>query len=125
MKTKEIALDEMRAKQLPRLDWRTMFEITGEIDGESSGALDRYFRGFLPPSEKCASCDTPQGGMMGALLGGFVYDIIHGEGHCGNCGWPGRANHYNVGPIESLSLILQYHPDDLDVTNRGRETNDV
>jgi len=78
---------------------------------ETLMTCDNYLKDFLPPEHKnCIACGTSLGG----ILGSFQYDLIHGEGHCSNCGYPARANHYikdtNGKEIMNLNLILQYHP---------------
>lgn len=64
---------------------------------------------------------------MGALLGGapgsttFTYGIVHGECFCRVCGWPARANHYDIGGkgdaaiIRAMTLTLLYHPSGLEL----------
>jgi hypothetical protein len=91
--------------------------LKGECDDETKKLFDEYFSHFVVPEEegKCLKCGTVQGGLMAALLGGFTYDLQHGEGHCSKCHWPARANHYfkdkDGKAIGSMRMILQYHPD--------------
>ena len=91
--------------------------LKGECDEDTRKIFEEYFSHFaLPTVEgKCLKCGTVQGGLMAALLGGFTYGLVHGEGRCSKCNWPGRANHYfkdkDGKEIGSLRMILQYHPD--------------
>jgi len=86
-------------------------------DPNVQAAIDKYLAPFAVPAEegKCLRCGSIQGGLMGAILGGFTYGIQHGEGWCSNCNWPARANHYikdaSGKTILTLRAILQYHPD--------------
>lgn len=100
----EVATDQ------PRLNWRDLFEGADSLDAADVAELDEYFVAFLPPSETCWKCGLRQGGLLGALMGGFRWSIVHGEGNCSGCGWPARAYHRNIGPVEFLNMILQYHP---------------
>lgn len=103
-------LAEIKARHLPRADWREIFEVTGEsITDEEQKALSGYFSQFLAPAEKCVGCERTLGG----LLGSFQWGLANGEGFCGRCNYPARAYHRDIGPIELFQLILQYHPDEL------------
>ncbi len=104
--------DELRAKNLPRLAANDIFGSgDGDLPEADRKALDEYLRIFTMPVEgKCIRCERTLGG----LLGGFTWGIAHGEGTCGECGWPARAYHEpKEGPVESFRLILPYHPDEL------------
>lgn len=108
------------AANLPRLDWRDLFTVREALSDEEAGALDAYFRQFLPPGD-CAACSAQQGvrgggdGLIDSILarGAFTWGLANGEGYCRKCGYPARAYHRDVGPIKFLCLILQYHPDEL------------
>lgn len=111
----------LRAKNLPRLSWRDVFAVPdGAVppSAEDQAAMEAYFRRFAKPLEGglCLSCGEKQGArdVMEAFLGvaKFRWGLAHGEGYCSGCGYPARALHYEVGPINRLSLILQYHPDE-------------
>lgn len=108
---------------LPRLNWRDMFAAEDGITPEDEAAMDSYFAKFVKmDGGKCINCARTQGGFRAALIGGgFTYDLTHGEGHCRTCGYPGRANHYDIGPIKSLEVILQYHPSQLTLKSEGKE----
>lgn len=120
----EAELATLRAANLPRLDWRDLFTPDSiaevELSPDHAAELDRYFRTFimLKPDGGCVACNTVQGGFAAAILGGgFTWGLVHGEGRCGTCGYPARAVHYKVGPIERLTVILQYHPDEVEVAS--------
>jgi hypothetical protein len=109
---------QVKDLNLPHCNWRDFIRFTGEgtVPEKDAEALDAYFIHFVyDPDTKCIKCGGVQGtepGIMGALKPGlFRYGIQHGEGQCVKCGWPARALHYNVGPLKTLELILQYHPD--------------
>lgn len=108
------SLDTLKASGIARLDWRDLLTLTGELTDEETAAMDKYFSRFVKSDKgKCISCELVQGGLISALLGGFRWGLAHGEGRCSRCGWPGRALHYDVGPIKRLEIILQYHPDEV------------
>lgn len=62
-----------------------------------------YLAVFMPPGG-CPNCGRKHG---------FTWGMAHGEGHCVNCMYPGRAVHDipDVGVIRNL--VLWYHPSDL------------
>jgi len=82
--------------------------------------LNAYLAGFAR-SEKCLGCGANLcgKGLAAALLSTFTWGIANGEGYCATCGYPARAYHRNVGPIEFFDAIFQYHPDVL--IERARE----
>jgi hypothetical protein len=109
------------------MDWRTLISI-GEDRPELVAALDEYFRPFaqrpfrlvdgktLMDDFPCLHCGKPLTGTVAALMGsGFVFGIMHGEGHCAECKWPGRAHHsLKIEGVEFFNIqnvVLQYHPD--------------
>lgn len=115
--TKKIDLPALKAKNLPHCKWEDFLTAKGEgLAPEEKKALDEYLYAFLPPAKEsaCINCEVKQGGWAAAITGqGFTYGLAHGEGFCGTCGYPARANHYDFGPIESVMYVLQYHPDGL------------
>jgi len=114
-------LPALQARAIPRLDWREIFVVDPDIESDDVDAFDAYFSRFAAlNSGKCLNCDAVQGGLMSAVLGnGFQYGLRHGEGFCRGCGYPARANHYSIGPIRCLEIILQYHPDELHERRRA------
>jgi hypothetical protein len=113
---------EHEQNQVQRASFETM--LKGECDADTQTIFDEYFSHFVVPNDegKCFKCGTVQAGLMAALIGGFVYDLQHGEGHCSKCHWPARANHYfkdrNGKELGSMQMILQYHPDFVTKTAR-------
>lgn len=110
------SLAELQAADLPRADWRDFLKGEG-LTPEHEAAFDAYFKQFLPPGV-CVMCGAQQGGdVLAGILGTakFQWAIAHGEGFCNadGCHYPGRAYHYDVGPIKKMNLILQYHPSEL------------
>ncbi len=128
MKLTDERIEELRAKQLPRLDWRDLFDVTeGQVTIEDAAAMSAYFSRFvMSPEGKggCINCELVQGGLISALLGGFRWGLAHGEGSCSRCGYPARAIHYEVGIIRRLEAIFQYHPDELR-TRAEREASEL
>ena len=108
---KRPTLEEMQARNLPRCTAADIFSGLDTVGQTERAALDEYLSDFLPPSKGCVCCDTAQAGLMGILCGGFTWGLIHGEGFCATCHWPGRAYHRpKDGPLEHFSFVLQYHP---------------
>ena len=111
-------LQRLQDAKLPRMDWREIVTVKeGEKLSEADEkALSEYFAHFVKPGP-CICCSSRQGSkdLMDAFLGGgkFRWGLAHGEGNCTECGWPARAYHRNVGPIEFVQVILQFHPDEL------------
>ena len=104
-----------------KLDWRTIIKVSDDSPQELVDRLDAYFEPFAQPpleerdigmirSHNCLNCGEPQ---LGLLFGRFQWGLVHGEGICGECGWPARLYHNpkdDEGELFSLSLLLQYHP---------------
>jgi hypothetical protein len=109
----------LQARDLPRLDWTALFHENADapLTDTDRSAMTDYFSKFLPPHEKfhCVGCDSVlTGGLVGFLMGAtFTWGIANGEGFCCECGYPARAYHRNVGPVEFLDMVLQYHPSGL------------
>lgn len=109
-------LTELQAADLPRADWRTFLKADG-LTPEDESTLTAYFSRFVEPGP-CIMCGAQQSGdMLQQALGlsRFTWGLAHGEGYCSarNCSYPGRAYHYDIGPIKRLTIILQYHPGEL------------
>jgi len=94
--------------------------------------LDAYFRHFAAPKtddagkpiegHPCLVCDEMlNGGLIGLFgKGGFEWGIVHGRGHCRNCGWLATAYHFikdrHGKELATLrNMILQDHPDDIEI----------
>lgn len=99
-------LEQLQKAQLPRLIWKDVAAIKRVSDGNDHAKLDAYFRQFAPPSETCIAC--------GRELW-FQWSIRHGEGVCAQrgCGYRARAYHYDLFNAGRLTIVLQYHPDEL------------
>lgn len=124
MAVSKLTLEELQAKKLPRATWSDLIRITsGEGFSDKEGEeLNQYFNHFAKPSSNefghssCLMCSHSLTG----LLGTFTWGIRNGEGNCSHCGWPARAFHRDLGPIEFLCIILQYHPEEV---AKKEETN--
>lgn len=121
MKLTDARLVELRGQQLPRVNFRDVIRATDgtpledALPTEDIAALDAYFQRFVDVAT-CICCGRKQGGtLVDQLLGEacFTWGLTHGEGYCRNCGYPARAYHRDVGPIQFIQAILQYHPDEL------------
>src|SRR5690606_18259509 len=105
----------------------TMADIGTEITGEDAqpvcDAINEYLSVFAKPIRRenenffsgrfqCLNC----GRALDGFLRTFRWRIVHGEGQCGECGWPCRGMHYpkdadgqNIFD-RGLEIVLQYHP---------------
>jgi hypothetical protein len=127
MSEKHIDVPRLQALDLPRLEWRDIFKISGDkpLTPAEELAMDAYFQQFVKPQAKsaCVNCGKTlvyDDALSNALMGGtFTWGIANGEGYCAECGYPGRAYHRDIGPIKFVNIILQPHPSLLDVTPRG------
>ncbi len=119
-------------KEVPKLDWRTLFKPKGDMPEAQIKALDSYFSCFAQPpytvaadgwneigKQPCLKCEEPLTGDLADFIlrkGGFTWGIAHGEGFCRNCKWPSRAYHFikdadGKDLITIRNVILQYHPE--------------
>ncbi len=113
-------------KTVEHLNWRNIIDAKPDTPADVVAALDAYFAPFAEPvfreadkskEMQCIECDKPLTGLMSAFFGGgFVWGIVHGEGHCSACRWPARAHHFikdadgkEVATVHNF--VLQYHPD--------------
>jgi hypothetical protein len=115
-------LEELKNKDLPHCDYSLILDVTREITEAEKKELQEYFLHFVQPSTEkqltCVGCGQP---LTGFLQGTFQWGIANGEGFCYVCGYPARAYHRNVGPVEFFNFILQYHPDELSVAKEEEE----
>ncbi len=109
-------LEEIKSKNMPKLNWREILDAKGDISTEHSEALTEYFSKFVK-SDGCPNCGAKGLGPFNNV----AWHIQHGEAYCTtkDCGWPYRGIHYDVGPIKALTLFLPYHPDGLHIKNGG------
>ena len=119
-------------KDIPHLDWQTLFRPAADMPAEQKEILDVYFRDFAQPpfttdadgknnigKVPCLKCGEPLMGDIADVFtgrGGFTWGIAHGEGHCRDCSWPARAYHFiktkDGKDFATLrNVVLQYHPD--------------
>lgn len=115
---KTVTLQELKDKALPRLNYLDIIKIKegGKLADEDAKSMSDYFLQFLPPGP-CVKCGKNlTGDIMDQFIGRatFTWGLAHGEGFCRECKYPARAYHRNVGPIEFVNLVLQYHPDELE-----------
>ena len=115
-------LQRLKDANLPRLNWRDVLSVKGAdpLPVGDELALQGYFSRFVKPGP-CICCGAQQGAkdiLDGLLNARFTWGIAHGEGFCSNCTWPARAYHFDVGPIKRFEMILQYHPDELNVRQK-------
>jgi hypothetical protein len=133
MKSHKFDLAALKAKGLPRCTYDALVAALGmtirPADGASPEevavalaelrlAVDLQVAPFIPPQKECLGCGSILAGdnMVDAYLRAtFTYGLAHGEGHCRNCGYPARANHYAPKDGAGLTFrrVLQYHPDEL------------
>lgn len=122
-------LEELKEENLPKA---TGGSVDIKVDGKDREVavkiFDKYFSDFVDPkstgstgdgwitgSQNCVQC----GRRLDGLLGTFGWGLAHGEGNCGECGYPSRAHHKikdeDGEPFaEMRNQLLQYHPDGLE-----------
>lgn len=103
-------LAQLKESNIERLDWTDILNASDDLPAEDRDAMAEYFKHFAKPKGVCIKC----GARLGGLLGSFRWGIQHGEGECSQCGYPARGYHRDVGPIEFLPMVLQYHPNELE-----------
>lgn len=133
MSAPKFDLAALKAKGLPRCTYDSLvaalgltFKPAGDASPEEvaaglaeiRAAIDKQFAPFIPPQKECLGCGSILAGdsLVDAFLRAtFTYGLAHGEGFCGNCGYPARANHYAPEGGAGLTFVrvLQYHPDEL------------
>lgn len=126
-------LAALQAKSLPRCTFATLAaalhltlvpegeakpEEVAEARAELEKAIDAQVHPFIPPQEECVGCGSILASThfaKGMLLSTFRYGLVHGEGYCGNCGYPSRRDHWVPKGSSGLRFqrVLQYHPDEL------------
>ena len=114
----DVNIESLQAKNLPVAKAESVIKISFTDEGKNTEQawkkkerfvkfLDKYFESFID-SKTCPNCDSELGGFFGM----FQYGMAWGEGHCGKCGYPCRADH-KVEDEEfkfSFSMVLPYHP---------------
>lgn len=76
--------------------------------------IQEYLNQFANTNGKCPCCNRDLGG----ILGTFRWGIVHGEGECGDCGYPVRGHHVIKNEEGETFLTFQnymmpYHPNGL------------
>lgn len=120
-------IDELKATTAHCV-WSDLFTKADDAPPpELLTTIDAYLSRFVKYAPKCpcVNCGNNQSdGLITALMGGFTWGLIHGEGHCEFCGWPARAYHVIPAPdggepIAKFNLVLQYHPEALKAKARA------
>ncbi len=105
-------LDELKSRSLLRADASvfgdlpegTVYEPDGV--GETPGQHAHHF--LAKTATGCPSCGHS-----------WEWSMLHGSGHCVNCGYPVRAYHYFREPGKEkdtmVATALWYHPEELQV----------
>lgn len=116
-------LKALQDKKLPRCGAMDIFKAhDAESEAAAKEHLDAYFAEFLVPAGDfhCIGCHRTLTG----FLGSFAWGLANGEGHCAECGYPVRMLHrFKDGPVEHLTMPMQYHPDEL--SGRKSATDEV
>lgn len=113
--------DKLREAKGPveHCDWRAFLTASDETPAEVIEALDEHFRPYAALGSLCPGCGSKVfggGDLIDVLMTTFRWGIVHGEGHCCNCGWPATLYHFIKGSdgkeIATLRNVgLVYHPD--------------
>ncbi len=89
--------------------------LEADAPAELAEDLRAYVRRFAKPEDArrlCLACGAP--------CGGFVWGLVHGLGHCHDCGWPARLYHFikdrhGKDLYTVRGILLQAHPDDVSI----------
>jgi hypothetical protein len=76
-------------------------------------AKARRADGTLDPDQPCLAC--------GEYMGGFIWGLSHGHGHCRACSWPATLYHFTYNPSDKVQVIValfQVHPEFVKVGTR-------
>lgn len=109
MKTlQQLKDDNLPCAKLSDINLNIRCKIDDEsLKEEAINKINKYLELFLPPSEKCPSCE----GMIAIY---FQWELVHGEGSCLNCNYPFRAIHKIEDVVNIDNMLLAYHPDYLE-----------
>ena len=110
---------ETKIKPTERCDWRSFLAASDETSAETIKAFDHYFSRYAAINSPCPGCGRNvfgSGDLAEALTATFRWGIVHGEGHCCNCGWPATLYHFikneageEIATLRNIGLV--YHPD--------------
>lgn len=109
---------------VPHFDMGELADMPTDADRE---AVRAYFAQFADTRNDemevtCPGCDRKLYGHRGAIwqavgIYTFEWGLAHGEGRCGDCGWPAKG-HPEVtisdGRVMRFPLPLPYHPDNVE-----------
>jgi hypothetical protein len=110
-KLTQAKIDELRTtvKYAELEDLR--LEITKGADTTLAEDVRAYLRHFAQhprdvdgkfiSGHPCIGCGENLGGSLTdqlLTLGGFEWGLVHGQGHCRNCGWPATLYPFHQGP---------------------------
>lgn len=122
------SLEELRAENHPPATWESVdIKIEGKDRAIAEKIFAEYFANFIDPkstesgsaglagSHDCVQC----GRRLDGIIGTFGWGLAHGEGNCGECGYPSRVHHRirdEDGEVfaDLRFAMLQYHPDGLE-----------
>lgn len=108
---------ELKTQDIKPLKWRDLFSCNeSELKGDQDKEMDEYFSIFIEPKGKCPGCQENHESGVLATMGigaGLEWGIKNGEAFCNKCSYPYRVIHRNVGPLESVTVPLPYHPNQI------------
>jgi hypothetical protein len=89
--------------------------VTVEHCSPQEGLTADYLQHFADwsPENKCLCCGK---------TATFTWGLVHGEGHCYDCGWPARLYHFvkdAEGKETRVVRLLQYHPDEISLSKES------
>jgi len=112
------ALATLQKRDVPRVRASDYLSKNADADATTDEELacwDTYLAQFAKLTDAvCLCCGVSLRCPLGmGVLGGFVWGLEHGEGHCALCRYPMRGHHQvkDLGTIRNL--FLAYHPSTL------------
>jgi hypothetical protein len=113
---------------VPHATVESIATVNDGADAQLVEDLAAYQHHFAAPPQgedhPCLRCEKPlKRSLVSQLMGqegGFEWGLVHGQGHCRNCGWPATLYHFirdrNGNDLLTIrNLLLQQHPDDIEL----------
>lgn len=124
LRTKEATAEDIGAEWKGEADPDVVEDLAAYLS--NFAARKRDTDGALSKGNPCIVCDMPlQGDLMQQLIGdgGFIWGLVHGQGHCRKCHWPATAYHFvkdrhGKEMITFRHVVLQVHPKHIEVRKR-------
>ena len=121
-KITQVRLDKLKAANIPHA---TPDDLTGNLEFNTDPDVIAYLRHYAKPKvddagvvrqgQPCVACDAQHS---------FTWGLVHGQGFCTGCGWPGTLYHF-VNDKEGKEVatmrgaLLWAHPTEIEIGTPG------